>query len=502
MKSIRQRLFRQFSNDERNQLAIFAFLLNALLIAVACWELIPVENGLAYDSSTYAFIAKKFPHYLYWSKVDRYYIQRILPSSLVGAFGFISRSGFSSSFLVLAFRALDLIAINVALFQLARSLKLVHVTGRHLTFGLVLCFSNFFILKYTLYLPALTDATAFAIGACLLHAYLAGSNRWMLLLGLLGAFTHPLLLYVSLGLFMYPNVKRHDHSTNHKPRVLSLAPYVAAATYLISCILIYNLYYGKVSTRQTSGTTVVNMKLYFASVLAAACFVYFIAKMIVASRLLDRVIKEFSRARLGIAFLVLASIKILQYWRSSGAGPLSIKDFALNIFTSSITFPGVFLVAHTAFFGIVVLLILICFRRFKMNLLGLGTGYVGFVIAFLALGLCSESRQLGICLPFVIVPLAISSQQLRMRWTHIAALTFLALLCSKLWLPLNSAEFVMTPSGNIISQRLFMNIGPWMSQSSYVIQLLAFVAVAIAIGLVVRHSAMSARDSGQLQSVL
>jgi hypothetical protein len=460
---------------------LIALIMNAIIVALAWMELVPGNNGLPYDSAIYADMAVDFSHKLHHIKLDAYYIQRLFPSAIIGGAARLFHVYLSPSMLVNAFRMLDFLAINCAFCFIATSMRLVGVKARALLVTMILAFGNFCFLKYSLYYPALTDCCAIAIGSGLLYSYLKGRSWLIVCLGILGAFTHPLLLLAALGLFVFPLNRSKSDAGSYSlvSRWQHLLPYMAGLIYFLVCSALYVVAYKYISTRETLGTTHVAMRLYFLSVAVASLFIFIIARLAISLDIPRRVLSDWNGRHVLIAAAVFAFVKIIQSRQSVGPGPMNILSFGMNIITTSLAHPLVFIVAHITFFGPAVLLILLFWKRYQKQLSHHSTGYLIFLIGILMLAVNSESRQYGIAWAFIIVPLGQMLQEMHVSRRQTILLGISALVISKVWLPINHGPLEVQKDLRVFNQRLFLNMGPWMNRESYLIQGICFVLLAI-----------------------
>ncbi len=468
-------------------LLLLAGLMNTIVIGLAIWELIPIYDGLPYDSVTYADIVHKFAACGFRIRLDSYYMQRLFPSAVVSGIAWLLHMDITRPYLVNAFRLLDLAAIDLAFFLTANLLRLHGIRGRARMLALILCFGNFCILKFALYLPAATDCCTIAIGAALLYAYCRGWPRLLLVLGSIGAFTHPLLIFVSAVLYLYPSSGGQPRELIPGRPAFRWLPYFAAAAYLLLCSLFYVFAYEDMVERTMRNLAPVNMQLFFVSAAVGGAYLFILARLAVMVDLPARLFRDLRRDRLLPVILLAASIRLFQLWRATGPGPLNARSYGINVLMGSLTQPGQFLVAHTSFLGPVVPLVAILFPAFRQQLARQGTGFIAVLLGLLLLMLNSESRQCSFCLPFLVLPLALAFKDREISRNQMIVLGSAAILISKVWLPINYGPPSLLRDPGRLNQRLFLNIGPWMLWQTYLAQALAYAGIGLLLCICFRN---------------
>jgi len=150
-------------------------------------------------------------------------------------------------------------------------------------------------------------------------------------------------------------------------------------------------------------------------------------------------------------------------------------------------------VHDVVYFGPVFLVALLHWRRVAAWAARLGPGAVfalGLLVAFAA---GSQSRQWNHLVPLLVIATLVVTNE---RWTAPRAVGFalLTLAWSKVWLtigydrPLKFHEFP--------NQRYFMNLGPYASDTMYIVHLGAALITAVALVLLLRAAGTSTRTSG------
>ena len=189
----------------------------------------------------------------------------------------------------------------------------------------------------------------------------------------------------------------------------------------------------------------------------------------------------------GASCVVLAAVAVRFPWpRSSGA--VRHGYFLRHLAIYSLARPGVFLVAHASYFGLVVPVLIVFWPQVVAAAHRLGTGVTLFVLAHLVWGLHSESRQLVDGLPALVLVATLAASTLRWPRATVPIAAGMALLASKVWLPVNREGFIGRSNPETYpAQHYFMHHGPWMAGGPYRAQAAALLAVCALLWVVRRR---------------
>ena len=177
------------------------------------------------------------------------------------------------------------------------------------------------------------------------------------------------------------------------------------------------------------------------------------------------------------------------------AGPVpsewTSRDFLVYIFASALTEPFIFLVSHTVYYGPIVLLLILFWKPFCVEINAYGIGFRLFVALNLLLSVCPQSRfQMPSVGALIIILMKILDKEWFRNWS-LSLWLLLSLFYSKIWYTFNTSP--MNPDGTIAGfhtfplQNLFMNIGPWMSPAMYLVQGCVVLATGALLIILVTH---------------
>jgi hypothetical protein len=428
-------------------------------------EVIPVGGGVGWDGRFYAEIATDLPAALSTGSIDAYRLRRLLPSALV--YLFLQASGLPRD-LAHAREVFAWLNLGFQLLTLAAWTGISRRTGigeggRWL--GFVLLFLNFANAKMPYYYAPLTDSGAQALGAAALYFHLAGRAVPLLAILALGAFTWPSFLAFGAFLFVYPTALREERE---RPAPTWWGRSVAAAACAAFLALAFAHRKGVAESAGPMAVVVVLAYLY-------RVVNDLLGGSLAPRRYLDRAVL----ARWGIVALMALSVAALSGAVAAAAlfGP---GYFLRHLAIYSLSRPAVFLVAHAAYFGLLVPVLIVFWRPAVAAAHRLGPGVTLFVLAHLVWGIHSESRQLIDALPALVLLAVLAALTVQWPPHTVAAAAVLGLIVSKAWLPINREGFIgRSDPATYPAQYYFLNQGPWMAYGPYLIQGATLVIVCM-----------------------
>jgi hypothetical protein len=456
---------------------IMAVLLVAWGGASILWgERVPRHDGFGWDGTYYRSIVENL-----WEPnpdIGDYTGHRCLPSIVVNctlrALGLpLDGPHILNTFAL--YNLLLLLVVLGALLAAGRELG-IGVRGQWLMFLGVFC--NYVHLKQHYYSACVTDVWALAFAALALLAYLKGSGAGVLLSAVAGSFTWPVLFHFGAILFLFPRraAARRYGAESPSPVPHNLNRLVAG----VAVLTILTIMVVQVWVRGFLGflpDEVIEALLAVSMVFSGLYLFFSLRSLLDDGRLFDwreyltrgfltRVV-VLALALVG-ASLVYDQLDRLFTWPGKllGAG-----TFFKLVLITSIAKPGLFAVAHVIWYGPILLAAVLLWKRVCREAQQCGPGLVLTLAFGLFLGLNPESRQSLTVFP-VVALLAVKVLQTqpwgRWRWAGLAGL---AVLLSKVWLPLNTVPWPQTDEiPEFPMQLYFMSFGGYMTRTSYLIQ--------------------------------
>jgi hypothetical protein len=448
----------------------------ALVLTLTCLltvERVQVGNGFGWDGVVYGNWARHFYEEVVVTRVDAYHVQRILPAAVVHYSMRLLGVRRTDAAILRAFGLYAVAMLTLAAWAwcgIARKLEL-SLAGKWL--GFVGLFVNYTALKYVYYVPAGTEATAYALGTLMLWAYLCDRPLALAVMILLGAFDWPACLQVGVLLLIFPHTDPSPRGIRSVPRAVP----VAAAGVLTAAAAVWM--YAVLRTPPTLQNVFVEpqyidpyrpaLPLSAAISLAYLCLGAF--PLLDWDRLYD-LRWLFARRHVLSAMLVGAGALILQAAQRALSVPAPFEPLSVvlrqTVFASVVE-PAVFLVAHIAFFGPMFLLVMFLWKETCRHLHDAGMGVTLAVFLGLLLSLNSQSRFLINMFP-LLLPFVVKAADAR-RWgaAPYALMLLSSVALSKVWFTINTGPF----TGRLHEfpdQGLFMTHGPWISPKMYAVQ--------------------------------
>lgn len=456
-----------------NTTIILFFLL--LIASIFFAEHIPAGNGLGWDGVLYSNLAQNFPALVFDHKLSDYSMQRILPSGIIYYSAKLVNFQLTEQNIPMAFGIYNAIILGVGvwLWKLIATQQKWSAQVRLISFAGI--FLNYSVLKMNSYYPVLTDISALACGISMLYFYLSKKNYMVLLMGILGAFIFPTLLYVSGLLFILPRTIDSNASANETKspgnRLLSFA----GAAFIIILALIFT-------------QTIINKDGYamgrclWAPVLGLSSFsllayLYLGFHPFFSNYIqLAKKIKLVFHARILVVVIVFAGVKMLLHTLSNGEpGPLTFELFLQVLMIRALAYPLVFLISHVLYYGPIVCLLFFRWKETVQHFKTNGLGLLSVMLLYFVLSINSESRQIINFIPLGVFAVSeiLNKKEISRHFSFIFVL--LSLLVSRFWLPLNHSEWpslLTNPPQLTLEfplQWYFMSQGPWMSPIMYLI---------------------------------
>ncbi|MBL7196532.1 MAG: hypothetical protein ISS47_00380 [Candidatus Omnitrophica bacterium] len=477
-------------------LIMFIIGLTSILFSFFGNELVTYAGGLGWDGRLYGKIAKDFYNIVFVNGITSYHFHRILPSAIIYHIFSLFKIHKETINIVMGFEIYNLIIILISVYVWGLIADELRISTKGKWLGFIGLYINFAILKWIFYIPVTTDATAFVLSIFLIYYFLKNQPIGMLIVMILGNFTWPIFMEMGLILLMFPRLKQAIIPASNKK---SIIPNIAfSLIFLFGIIVVLFLtkhvfdglpIIGPVLQNSTiigsllQGSPVVESVLPL-SIFLAVLFIYYATKGILDSCYIPSLgsikIKNLKYLIIGIISLVL--IKAINFMLSSRygaeAGYAFFSQFGIiisKLMYSGMRKPFIFGIAHVVFFGPVLLLTFLFWKRFCRTLNEYGPGFPLFIFVSLILSINSESRQLFSLFPVFAIFTVKALDQFEWKPSFYVFIGFISLLYSKIWLVINS---VPAPDSNLSEesyllfpwQKLFMNIGHFMSDKMYIVQ--------------------------------
>lgn len=468
-----------------------------------------VRGGFFYDGSVYADITMHFEELVFHKGagndafkpeseqfthgISDYLLQRTLPLGLVHYSLKLFGAEFSNFNVVRAFEYWNLIYLMISIIAWHFIIRKLNLKPILQLFSYVLIFGNFAFLKLNFYYPVLTDTPAFMLMMLTLYAWLYQKPVLQLVILLMGAFTWPSFFYLSgVLLFFMPN--QNDDLYEEKSWIKWWGTAGAA---LLAMVFLYWVFYikhnndgvmsyfeGEWDAEKINRTW---LPLSLLLLMVYWCGLYFNLLKLNVSKVFN--IRNYLKSYhiwMGILLLVLfVGIKFVIKQLQGPDTVSGMKLYIRNAFLRSCTDPLTFLVSNIQYFGLIFILLIFYARDFIRRVQSHGPGAVIVIAMIIVFSINSESRQITYIIPILVYFFMQVIRNWDLSMPKFIGLSAVAIALSKCWLPLNHGDYVNMPT-SFPDQWYFMNMGPWMSHSSYLIFAGTALAATIFVWLLTR----------------
>jgi hypothetical protein len=450
-----------------------------VLGVVSIWfgDRIGVNAGQGWDGLGYMHWSDEFWHRVVEVGVTKYQAQRVLPSLLVYITAHPLGVTPTVAHHLVAFMLLDLaMLLGACLLWAHLALRVMGWRPVVAWVGFVALFGSFANARHALYDPVLGDPTAFFLGMLMTWGFLARKPWAVWLAGLFGAFTWPPLWPAACVLLLFPRPR--------EPVAVAEArwtkPLAAVLALCATAFLVYNGFIYRGDPVPDIG----DEKLidWVRGDLLWLTVPLFAAQLATGWYLLGRDRRVW---KLGVWLPALAGIAVIYglraYWvhkvGTEEGGPTYVQFVGENTL-EMLRGPLWGLVHHVVYYGPIVVVALLAWPRVCAVVAEWGTGAAICAATIVAFSAASESRQWIHLFPLLVVLALAATAD---AWTPRRALVFtaLALAWSKLWFRIGFTE--IHGHHEQPDQRYFMNHGPYASDRSWLVHLVAAVLTVIAV---------------------
>ncbi|MEO8183787.1 MAG: hypothetical protein ABI895_33600 [Deltaproteobacteria bacterium] len=456
----------------------------AYALAVLFREQIKVGGGLGWDGILYGKWARDFPAVLR-DGVDAYYAQRVLPSGVAYAGLRLLDLKATNPAIIKAFEIANVVLVSLSAWSYDVTARRLAISARSRWVGAIGLFGSFAILKFSVFDPVLTDVWAFAFGMFQLQFCLTGRPLCLALVTALGAFAWPTLLPVGCCLLFFPVFHPTPGSSAvtaqpPAPRAGLDAPISGraparlneAVAWLLVAVWIW-LCWPMARDGHSLGNSTgwIELNVVAVSVAVSAAYLFVGTRALLDDRRwfdLRWQLRAAWSPRAALAIVLFVGITLLRMRITSRASLYGLdSNIEMTVF-SAIKEPAIFALAHVLYWGPLLVLMLLGWRRVVATIQRSGPGVTLVALMALLLSLNGESRKLGNFAPLFYVFALPLLDELRMSARKAWLLVLLSLSFSRVWITFDGkmkGDLAQFPG-----QMLYMVMGPWMNPSMYVLQ--------------------------------
>lgn len=441
---------------------VFAYCLLYLFFGEQIWH---VSNSFYFDGDIYGPLAQNFYHQLVTKGLDNYHFARILPSFIVYSIAHIVHYTLISPTKVMcAFSVYNSVLLTGIAWLWLKICRNKNFSNSIFWLGFICLFVNFAVLKAYQFDTVLTDITAYSFGMLILYFYVINRPGLICLITFFAAFTWPIVSYMAFFLVLAKTPGNNQKLLLPQDKWL---PYGAVVFLLLVGLALSYRYPFQLPVAKS---------LFIVSFFISSLYTFIVFK---SGRLVGTIISSHkimietkkSHPYYYVFVVVITSLILLLLRHRFGHHIyFGNRIFIENVLVTSVQKPGIFLLAHIAFLGPVVILLALVWKKLFSTALAESVGLYLFLFATLLLSLDSESRQLIFNFPVIVYILCLCLAKINVNWKFNIIFFIISLLLSKVYVLIG-----LTPSVGEVAdyrwQRFLMNFGPWMNWTSYFINL-------------------------------
>ncbi|WBA41951.1 hypothetical protein [Hymenobacter canadensis] len=462
-------------------------------------DIIPINRGLGFEGAMfYEAVAKDFYKSIFIDGTNSYSIQRVLPFGLLHYVFRLTGLPFTDSNMLRYFELYNILIAGLIIGYWHRTARLLKLSDAATWIGYLGLLCNFATLKYDTYVPFTYDRTALLVGIMSVYYHLAGRNGLLFITALISLAVWPTALFCNLVLLLVPANTRLSTKDNKPLSIL----WAVGCSVACAVLCVYIIYLKQINMGYMVAPVIAS--LLPASIVVISIYVaitqYQIARVLLADGAgllaFTRYLLSRRQALIYAATLVVAFLLLTKGLGTQGNDHLNASTYLVNVVFGAVTRPLQALVSHSNYYGLPVVLAVVCWRQVGYALRNLGLGIGGLFVLLLLLSVNSETRQMANLLPVLVIVTARVASDMRISPRAIFFSVCMCLLQSKFWLRINQFDPTFGqpndqyPLGNAPGaeyvwnspfQAYFMNIGPWTSHQFWLLQALTMLLMAIVV---------------------
>jgi hypothetical protein len=180
------------------------YLLPLVVVTICIWRIfvaqLPANAGLGWDGMRYYQITADG---LDSKVIDSYLILRIFPCLLIHILLKLASIAFTPANVILGFKIMNTVLIGLSALMVKSIFTQYKLNPISQLIGFVLVFLNYSVLYFTYYYPVMTDTPAFFLSIALFYFFVRGELSNVFLIGLIGAFTFPVIFPMAFALLLF-----------------------------------------------------------------------------------------------------------------------------------------------------------------------------------------------------------------------------------------------------------------------------------------------------------
>ncbi|MBX2908644.1 MAG: hypothetical protein KF706_03370 [Chitinophagales bacterium] len=457
-----------------------AFFFPTVIFAVCVWRIfvpqLPSNSGLGWDGYRYFTLVSEG---LQSSTLDSYLVLRIFPLLLIHIAFKLFGIAFAPASVILAFKIMNTILITCSAWMVRKIFEHYKLSLTSQLIGMVIVFLNYAVLNFTFYYPVMTDTPAFFLSVALFYFFVRGELLNIALVGLMGAFTFPVLLPMALALILFPN------------KNIEFVPLKKTSLFVLGCVCcayVLIMGYYLIFVKQEKVDLLYALPLSYGmlpvSFFSIALLYYFMPMVLGNKTFLS---SGYFRSQLSANRLVLVAFVLVAFALVRAAIPVNSTSEYTTLYHQikvplfyAFQRPMITVVNHFNYFGSIMLLLILFWKKFAVFISRFGLGIAASVLfVFLVFFMKPESRALIFFFPWLMILISLFLGQYKFGSAFYFLILLINFATAKLWLFFEYDDYSrkLLPDGTIDfpNQWFFMNLGIW--ETEYVWLWLCFAAI-------------------------
>ena len=459
------------------------YLLPLVILTICIWRIfvaqLPANAGLGWDGVRYYQITADG---LDSKVIDSYLILRIFPCLLIHVLFELASIAFTPANVILGFKIMNTVLIGLSALMVKNIFSQYKLNPISQLVGFVLVFLNYGVLYFTYYYPVMTDTPAFFLSVALFFFFVRGELTNVFLVGLIGAFTFPVIFPMAFGLLLFSEKKVEYAPVN---KVWQYTAGAACVAYSVA--LGWYLIFVKNEITDFTFTLPINHGMLPLSFLIVA-LLFFCMPMVLFNKTFLQINYYRSQLSGSKIFAAIALVILFAILRFSLVVNVTSEyttlyhQLKVNLFYA-FQYPFITVVSHFNYFGCIVLLILLFWKKFSKFISTFGLGIAGsmFVCLF-AFCMKPESRALIFFFPWMMILMSLYLGNFNFSKTFYLLILVINFAAAKLWLffDYNMEKQLLLKDGtfDFPNQWFMMHLGIWMSEYVWL-----WLCIAVAVSL-------------------
>lgn len=444
--------------DRRENALLAALVLLGGVLLTVFSERIFAAGGLGYDGCSYGAIITRYADVRSGAlAINSGLYFRLVPALTIRAAMMALGIPLTVPHVITTFQVINVALLTLGAWLLGGCCDRIGLSRDGKILGFISIFINYVVLKYTFYYPVLLDTASLVLGIVLAWLYLSRRTWWLLPAGIGAFFIGPNVGLQAFLLFLLP-ARGEAQTPPLLPRPVAAA---LSLTMVVGC-------WWLLATGTPHNTKAMAIALVG---IGGATYCLSRAAGFVPADLL----RPGMLARLGLLVTMVLALTLLP---KIAPGLASFDwvtlffQYTRTVLQNSVVRPGEFVVAHTLYFGPIMLAVVCLFGPVCRAARRLGGGWL-LVVAFGTLqGLNPLSRQMVGILPFLVLPVCLVLDTRPLPRPFLWGMAAASLAASKVWQHINAGADFNLPMEKqpAVWGRYLESTGYWMREADYRVQ--------------------------------